>query len=217
MKLKVQVVLFVCTAVALGYYYSPVCSQTVPPENRVVISPLALGGMLQGLLSMQIRPESGFYEEKYKEIFKDDGTEPVRYESLLHLSDKDLTELTEHFEPEEILSNDGKLLKEANLGISPNPCFDSDRLTQNRLLGLVCSMKIIRVTLSYNNSSDNPVTHRTGRTHHQWLDPIVIMDRSHEGVPRNERTDVIAKRRVGSYQPESTDIQNSLQPNYNNR
>ncbi|GFX08320.1 uncharacterized protein TNCV_3268091 [Trichonephila clavipes] len=83
-----------------------------------------------------VRPEGGFYEEKYKEIFKDSEPEPVQYDSLLHLSEKEFTEPTENFEPKEILSKDGKSLKEAYLGNSPNPCFDIDRLTQNRLLGL---------------------------------------------------------------------------------
>ncbi|GFY38621.1 uncharacterized protein TNIN_288731 [Trichonephila inaurata madagascariensis] len=142
MELNVKVFVFVCLAIT--WYYSPVYTQNVPPENRVVVSPLAVGGMLQGLLSMQVRPEGGFYEEKYKEIFKDSEPEPVQYDSLMHLSEKELTELTENVEPKELLSNDGKLLKEAYLGNSPNPCFDTDRLTQNRLLGLVCSLKLIR-------------------------------------------------------------------------
>ncbi|GFR29704.1 hypothetical protein TNCT_38541 [Trichonephila clavata] len=51
MELNVKVFLFVC--LASSWDYSLVCTQNVPPENRVVVSPLAVGGMLQGLLSMQ--------------------------------------------------------------------------------------------------------------------------------------------------------------------
>ncbi|GBL78552.1 hypothetical protein AVEN_65154-1 [Araneus ventricosus] len=139
-----QFFLPICILIALDCYAN-VFAQDVPPENRIAVSPFAVGGMLQSLLSMQIRPEGGFYEEKYKTIFKDDDEklQPMAYQSVLHLSENDISEFAEEYDPREILSNDGKLLKGAFQGKGPNPCFDEDKITKNRLLGLICSLKIL--------------------------------------------------------------------------
>ncbi|KAF8791331.1 hypothetical protein HNY73_006218 [Argiope bruennichi] len=144
MELKKQFSFLICIFIALECYVN-ILAQDVSPENRIAISPLAIGGMLQGLLNMQIRPEGGFYEEKYKQIFKDDDEKlhSVTYESILHLSESDISELAEKYDPQEILSNDGKQLKGALQGKNENPCFDEDKITKNRLLGLMCSLKLL--------------------------------------------------------------------------
>lgn len=41
-----------------------------------------------------------------------------------------------------ILSEDGGLLADAASGKSPNPCFDQDRISRNRLLLLMCSLQL---------------------------------------------------------------------------
>ncbi|KAG8181514.1 hypothetical protein JTE90_018749 [Oedothorax gibbosus] len=83
------------------------------PENEIkmpaLAAPLAVGGMMQGLLNMQVRPEGGFYEEKYKEIFKDssDLFTPAKYDSLLNV---DIDELLKNKEPKLTVLEDGKSL-----------------------------------------------------------------------------------------------------------
>ncbi|GIY21568.1 uncharacterized protein CEXT_494471 [Caerostris extrusa] len=142
MALKTSYSAFFCEIFLLNLSTS-VLSQQIPPENRVVLSPLALGGMLQGLLNMQVRPDTGFYEEKYKTIFNDDNVkhEPPKYESVLHLSDEELDKLVASYNTKEVLSNDEKILKSAVSGQSSNLCFDVDKITKNRLLGLMCVLK----------------------------------------------------------------------------
>ncbi|CAL1264877.1 unnamed protein product [Larinioides sclopetarius] len=52
MKLKMQFFLLIHLLIILDCYEN-VFAQDVPPENRIAVSPFGVGGMLQGLLSMQ--------------------------------------------------------------------------------------------------------------------------------------------------------------------
>lgn len=85
----------------------------------------------------QIRPEGGFFEERYKEIFPTDIDIPIAT-----ASDHD----TRYGTPNSvvirsIVSEDGKALVDAVNGKSPNPCFDTNRLSRNSLLVLACSLQ----------------------------------------------------------------------------
>ena len=88
----------------------------------------------------QIRPEGGFYEERYKDIFHDETNVPLA------------TNIDRHLETskgkKDILSEDGKLLVAAAHGNSPNPCFDEERIARNRLLLLVCSLQQLNHQIS---------------------------------------------------------------------
>ncbi|XP_035205967.1 uncharacterized protein LOC118180998 [Stegodyphus dumicola] len=121
-----------------------VCKEVVFAQGAVTANPpvapaLALGGFVQALLDMQIRPHGGYYEEKYKEIFHDDGAPEVV------VLGKRRTDSQPELQFKEILSQDGKLLQDATLGKNPNPCFESDRIHRNRLLALVCAMQLRNV------------------------------------------------------------------------
>lgn len=83
---------------------------------------------------LQIRPEGGFYEERYKDIFHDETNVPL----ATNIEGHSTTSSTRNTN---ILSEDGKLLTDAARGNSPNPCFDQERIVRNQLLLLVCSLQ----------------------------------------------------------------------------
>ncbi|XP_015925498.1 uncharacterized protein [Parasteatoda tepidariorum] len=112
----------------------------MPDNERFLFSPFAISGMIKGLLDMQIRPQGGYYEEKYKKIFKDNESEQSIESLFVDRFDTDLHE--PGYTSDELLYQDAKLLRESMKGRGPNPCFEIDRIERNPLLGLMCSLQL---------------------------------------------------------------------------
>lgn len=149
--------LILCTILIYKDVFCLITGSEILLQNSTLIrdplgTKLAMGGMLHALLNIQIRPQGGFYEEKYKDIFpsggpfdltESEGGKKQHTTSEMRIYPAHLLQGTS----KSPLYEDGKLLEAMSSGKADNPCFEAERISRNRLLSLLCSVRLQRELL----------------------------------------------------------------------